>query len=111
MIDEESVLRNLKALRDVTGAVVWRTGRAPVGLLPEPLNSSATGLLSAGVGSIEEVVAMAGLGKIEDLCFRTKMTQCLALRCDDWQAIVLSPRDADAGRLRNAISELLRQTV
>ena len=108
MSDAHSMLERIQCLSNVSGAVVWKLGETPVGTLPAPATPVAPGLLSAGVGSMEQVVEIVGLGQIEDLWFLTDSVQCLAIRWEDWQAVVTTSVDTDVGGLRDKITEALR---
>ncbi len=101
------MLARILEIPDVNGAVVWRLGEPPVGSLPEPASPVAPGLLSAGVGSMEQVVETVGLGQIEDLWFLTDSVQCLAVRLGQWQAVITTSVSTDASGLRARIADLL----
>ena len=95
-------------LEGTGGAVVWRSGDAPIGDLPEAASTAAPGLLSSSIGSMEQVAEAVGLGQIEQLWFLTGNQQCLAVRVDEWQAIIVAARDADIDRLRDAVTQRLQ---
>ena len=109
MPDAQGLLADLKALDDVDGAVVWRTGEAPAGDLDENVSPVAPGLLASGIGTMEQVVETVGLGQVDELWFLTEAHQGLAVRLGDWQAIILVSLDADIDSLRNAVTDRLER--
>lgn len=106
--DAKSILDDIRMLEGTSGAVVWRSGDAPIGNLPETVSTAAPGLLSSSIGSMEQVAHAVGLGRIEQLWFLTGGQQCLAVRVDEWQAVIVAARDVDIDRLRHAVMQRLQ---
>lgn len=98
---------SLRRMDGVTGVVVWRIGDVPVGDIGGTVESPATGLLAAGIGSMEHVVETVGLGQIEELWFVTEDVQCLAVRVGYWQAVLVGGINIDIETLRDRVTEML----
>jgi predicted regulator of Ras-like GTPase activity (Roadblock/LC7/MglB family) len=105
--DAAETLAGIRGLPGVQGAVVWHIGDAPIGDLGDPTDSTAPGLLSAGIGSMEQVVETVGLGQIEELWLMTDRVQCLAIRLGAWQAVVTAGHTTNIDGLRDAITDIL----
>ncbi len=97
----------IQRLPGVLGAAVWKAGEVPVGDLGGRGGPAGPGLLSAGIGSLEHVIATIGLGQIEDMWFMTSDIQCLAVRSGAWQAVVIGHLDLDVDAVRDALADLL----
>ncbi len=107
MSDAAETLAGIRRLPGVQGAVVWQIGDAPMGDLGDATDAAAPGLLSAGIGSLEQVVETVGLGQIEELWFMTDGVQCLAIRLGAWQAVVTARHRINIDGLRDAITNIL----
>ena len=99
--------QHLEGIPHVTGVVVWKLGDAPVGDLGSGSQPVASGLLSAGIGSIEHVIESIDLGQIEELWFLTDTVQGLAVRVGEWQAVLIGDLELDIDNARDKVTDIL----
>ena len=96
---------NLAAIDDVTAAIVWRPGEAPVTVTRSANFAPLTGrMLSAIVATFEQNVHDLGCGTLRQLWWESDDLQCVGFRSGEWQVLVLADVHMGTGTLRENVA-------